>query len=220
MKLIHTMYEPAGDGPHPTIIALHGWGASAFDLLGLAPYIAEGRFMVICPQGPLEVPIGAIRGYGWYPIRMGSAPDDEQIEAATDDAMRFVDDVAARYPVNPRKLVLLGFSQGGGMAYRLALRNPARFAALVGISTWFSPELKEKVADRDALQQLPTLVQHGRADDMIEFSRARQSVEHMRELKVPVQFREYDCGHEITASGIEDLSEFLTKKVLSPLITA
>ncbi len=219
MKLIHTLYEPAGEGPHPTIIALHGWGASAFDLLGLAPYIAEGRFMMICPQGPLEVPIGAIRGYGWYPIRMGTLPDEEQIEAAADDAMRFVDDVVARYPVNQRKLVLLGFSQGGGMAYRLAFRNPGRFAALVGISTWFSPELKEKVTDRDALQQLPTLVQHGRADDMIEFPRARQSVEHLRECKVPVQFREYDCGHEITASGIEDLSEFLTRKVLSPLIT-
>ncbi len=220
MKLIHTMYEPAGDGPHPTIIAFHGWGANAFDLVGLAPYIAEGRFMTICPQGPLEVPIGAIRGYGWYPIRMGSQPDERQIEAAADEAMRFVEQAGARYPIDKRKLVLLGFSQGGGMAYRLALKNPARFAALVGISTWFPPELKEQVTDRDALQQLPTLVQHGRADDMIEFSRARQSVEHMRELKMPVQFREYDCGHEITASGIEDLSEFLTKKVLSPLITS
>ncbi len=220
MKLIHTVYEPAGEAPHPTIIALHGWGANAFDLLGVAPYIAEGRFMVICPQGPLEVPIGAIRGYGWYPIRMGSAPDEEQLEAAADGAMRFVDDAIARYPVNQRKLVLLGFSQGGTMAYRLAFRAPARFAALVGISTWFPPELKDKVADRDALEQLPTLVQHGRADDMIEFSRARQSIEHLRELRMPVQFREYDCGHEITASGIEDLSEFLTKKVLSPLITA
>jgi phospholipase/carboxylesterase len=220
MKLVHTVYEPAGDGPHPTIIAFHGWGANAFDLVGLAPYIAQGRFMVICPQGPLEVPIGAIQGYGWYPIRMGSQPDERQVEAAAEEATKFVDDAAARYPINQRKLVLLGFSQGGGMAYRVAMKNPARFAALVGISTWFSPELKQVVTDRDALQQLPTLVQHGRADDMIEFSRARQSIEHMRELGIPVQFREYDCGHEITASGIEDLSEFLTKKVLSPLVTA
>jgi len=59
MRLIHTLYEPAGDGPHPTLIAMHGFGASALDLLGLAPYIADGRFMVICPQGPIEVPIGA-----------------------------------------------------------------------------------------------------------------------------------------------------------------
>src|SRR6202521_4969930 len=51
MRLIHTLYEPAGEGPHPTLIAMHGYGANALDLLGLAPYIADGRFLVICPQG-------------------------------------------------------------------------------------------------------------------------------------------------------------------------
>jgi predicted esterase len=36
---------------------------------------------------------------------------------------------------------------------------------------------------------------------------------------VPVTFREYDCGHEITADGLQDLSQFLTEKVLSPIIS-
>ena len=72
----------------------------------------------------------------------------------------------------------------------------------------------------DAIQRLPTLIQHGRADDMIPLSRAKESLEHLRELKVPVTSREYDCGHEITASSIEDLSEFLTTKVLSPTSSA
>ncbi len=42
VDLAHTLYEPATAGPHPTIIALHGWGASAFDLMGLAPYLGGG----------------------------------------------------------------------------------------------------------------------------------------------------------------------------------
>jgi len=61
MRLIHTLYEPNGDGPHPTLIAMHGFGASALDLLGLAPYIADGRFMgqgfdlvVSLPDGPYD----------------------------------------------------------------------------------------------------------------------------------------------------------------------
>src|SRR5690348_2082611 len=99
MNLIHTKFEPAGDGPHPTIIALHGWGANALDLLGLAPYIAGGRFMVVCPQGPLEVPIGPISGYGWFPIRMGTPPSEEQIDAAVEEAAKFIDDAIAKYPV-------------------------------------------------------------------------------------------------------------------------
>ena len=45
MKLVHTIYEPGGPGPHPTIIAFHGWGASALDLLGVAPYLGDGRWL-------------------------------------------------------------------------------------------------------------------------------------------------------------------------------
>ena len=220
MELIHTVWEPAGEGPHPTIIAMHGWGANALDLVGLAPYVAEGRFMIICPQGPLEVPIGPTRGYWWFPIRMGGSPDLDAIEAAVSSATKFVDLAVERYPVNRRKLVMLGFSQGGVMAYRMALANPARYAGLVALSTWFSPELKDAVADREALERLPTMVQHGRADDMIEIARARSSVEILRELRVPLVYREYDCGHEITADGLQDLSEFLDSKVLSPIVMA
>jgi phospholipase/carboxylesterase len=201
------------------MIAFHGWGANAMDLLGLAPYVAEGRFLVVCPQGPMEVPIGAIRGYGWFPMRMGSQPDESEIERAAEVASKFVDEALRRYPIDPRKLVIAGFSQGGGMAYRLAIANPERFAALVAMSTWFPPGLAERVKDRDALAMLPTLVQHGRADDMIEIGRARQSLEALRELGIPVQFREYDCGHEITAESLQDLSRFLMEKVVSPILS-
>src|SRR6202046_4841931 len=48
MRLIHTVYEPAGEGPHPTLIAMHGFGANALDLLGLEPYLRYVTFLVIC----------------------------------------------------------------------------------------------------------------------------------------------------------------------------
>jgi phospholipase/carboxylesterase len=218
MKLIHTAFEPAGDGPHPTIIAFHGWGANALDLLGLAPYAADGRFAMLAPQGPIEVPIGPLRGWGWYQITMGSPPQPAEFRKAVDAADDFIHAALDRYPIDKRKLVLLGFSQGGTIAYSLAMRNPERYAAIVAISTWFPPQLAEGVTSSEALQQLPVLVQHGRVDDMIEISRARESVEALRRLKVPVTLREYDCGHEITAEGLADLSKFLTDKVASPII--
>src|SRR5678816_1898913 len=71
MNLVHTVYEPPGDGPFPTLIAIHGWGASAFDLLGIAPYIAGGQFLMLCPQGPLGlVADGIVQGFGWYPLSL------------------------------------------------------------------------------------------------------------------------------------------------------
>lgn len=220
MKLVHTAFEPNGEGPFPALIAFHGWGANALDLLGLAPYLANGRFLVLCPQGPMELQIGpGALGYGWYPIMMGGArPAEREIETAVEAAIAFVDEAVKRYPVDAKKLALLGFSQGGVMAYNLAVRCPERFAALAALSSWFPPELAAKVANREALERLPALIQHGSRDEMIEVSRGRQSVEALRDLKLPVTYREYDCGHEITAHGLRDLSQFLADKVISPII--
>ena len=76
MNLIHTIYQPLGEGPFPTILTLHGRGANAMDLLGLAPLLCGGKFLMICPQGPLETPIGpGMTGFAWYPMSMGGPPD-------------------------------------------------------------------------------------------------------------------------------------------------
>ena len=220
MDLVHAAFEPAGDGPHPAIVAMHGWGSNALDLMGLAPYIAHGRCLTLCPQGPVEVEIGAVNGYGWYQLRIGTPPDMGAMGQAADRLMSFIDTALERYPVNRRKLIVMGFSQGGVMAYNLAVRHPERFAALVALSTWFPEELAEHAGNLDALAQLPTLVQHGRADDMIEIAKARQSIERLRAFKLPLTYREYDCGHEITVDALKDLSAFLMEKVIQPVITA
>ena len=64
MQLLHIVFEPAGDGPRPTLLTLHGWGANAFDLLGVAPYICGGKFLVLCPQGPIQVPLSGTDNSG------------------------------------------------------------------------------------------------------------------------------------------------------------
>ena len=218
MQLVHTIYEPAGPGPFPTLLTLHGRGANAFDLLGLAPHICQGKFLVICPQGPLETPISAdTMGYAWYPMSLGGPPDVATILSSQRQLQTFLDDSVKRYPIDPKKLVVLGFSQGGVMAHSLALANPERFAALVVLSSWLPREMVAQLEIGSAVQSLPTLVQHGTQDHMIEIERARDSVEKLRELRVPLTYREYEMGHEIKPRSLSDLSAWLEEKVLSPI---
>ena len=221
MELIHTVHEPSGAGPHPTIVTLHGRGANALDLLGLAPYICDGRFLVICPQGPLDTPIGPnAMGYSWYPMSMGGPPDVEAILISRKRLQQFFDECLKRYPIDPKKLVLLGFSQGGVMANSLALADPQRFAALAVLSSWLPEELLAQLSVPDSVQSLPTLIQHGSEDPMIQVGRARDSVERLRQLHVPLTYREYDMGHEISPRSLSDLSVWLQEKVLSPIVLA
>lgn len=214
MELIHTLYQPAGDGPFPTVLTLHGRGANAFDLLGLAPFLCAGNFMMICPQAPLETPIGPDAvGYAWYPMSMGGPPDVEAILNSQKKLQVLLDECARSYAIDLKKLVVLGFSQGGVMAHSLALANPERFAALVILSSWLPKELLSRLDIKDNVQALPVLVQHGTQDPMIEVARARSSVETLRELHVPLTYREYEMGHEIRPRSLADLSAWLEKNI-------
>jgi phospholipase/carboxylesterase len=219
MHLLHTLYEPESDGPHATIVALHGWGANAMDLLGLAPYLAGGRFLVLCPQGRVEVPLGPMAGYGWFPLTMGAAPDPAAFTAGVEDARRFLDAALSRYPVDPNKLVMFGFSQGGVIAYAVALAEPERFAALVALSSWLPPAVAEQLPLRSR-QRLATLVHHGTGDELVDIGLGRDSVETLRRLQVPVTYREFEMGHEINADSLEHLSTWLEEKILSPIVLA
>ena len=214
MNLIHTIYQPAGNSPFPTILTLHGRGANAFDLLGLSPHLCGGSLQVICPQAPMETPIGPEQvGYAWYAASEGGTPDTDGMLASKKALELFVDDCLQQYPIDPKRLAVLGFSQGGVMAYSLALTNPGRFAGLAALSTWLPRELVPRLKISDAVRSLPTLVQHGAQDGQIDFDRARDSVARLRELKVPLTFKQYEMGHEIRPRELYDLSAWLEENV-------
>jgi phospholipase/carboxylesterase len=219
VNLIHTTYEPAGAGPHPAVLTLHGRGANAMDLLGLAPHLCGGKLLMICPQGPLETPIGPeMTGYAWYPMSMSGPPDVDAILSSRRELEVFIEGCLERYPIDPQKFAVLGFSQGGVMAYSLALAYPERLAALAVLSSWLPKELVARLDMSDLVESLPILIQHGTQDPMIEIGRARDSVERLRSIKPPLTFREYDMGHEITPRSLRDLSAWLKEKLLAPQI--
>lgn len=217
MNLVHTTYVPEGDGPFPTILAIHGFGASANDLLGLAPFLRGGEAMMVCPQGPIGVGLpdrpGVVVGWAWFPIGGGRPPDEAEFARATRALGTFVDEMLERHPVDRRKLLLLGFSQGGVMAYDLFLRQPERFAGLAALSAWLPPELAAQAPPADAHKNLPVLVMHGSEDPMIPLERAQESRDALLRYGVGLTYREFAMGHEISADALRTLVEWIDDKV-------
>ena len=221
MNLVHTVYEPPGPGPHPTLLTLHGFGANALDLLGLAPHLGHGKFLMLCPQGPLQLAFeGGGVGYGWYPFAGSGVFDLDAVLAAREELREFLAAAEQRYPIDSKKLAVIGFSQGGVMSYSLGLGEPDKFAALAALSSWFPRDLLTALPDVPATEQLPVLIQHGDNDQLVDVGRARQSVETLRDLRIPVTYREYEMGHELNAQSLRDLSSWLEEKVLSPIFLA
>lgn len=213
-KLLYTAHVPEGEDL-PAVIALHGWGANAHDLLGLAPMLFDGKAIVLCPQGQVRVPLGGgMSGYGWFQLVQGVPPDPVVFNASADTLRGFVDEALARYPIDPQRIALLGFSQGGVMGYELALREPKRFTGLAALSTWFPEPLIETLPKLPEHEGFPVLIMHGTQDSMLPVERARESREALRPFGVAITYREFEMGHEIRQDALRILIRWLEEKAV------
>ena len=211
MDLLYTAHVPAGPGPFPTILALHGYGASAHDLLGIAPQIRGGELVFLCPQGPLALDVGpGQRGYAWFPIDASGQVSPSVLVAARGALEGFLEDAMKIHPIDPERIVVLGFSQGGVMAYDLALGRPDRFRALVALSSWLPDAVVAGLAPDPARAALPTLLIHGTRDPMVAIDAARQSKARLESLGIQVAWGEYEMGHEIQPAALRDLIGWLS----------
>lgn len=119
--------------PVGAIMYFHGYQGSAEEVIADASLLAVARRLGVA----LIAPGGAGRSWS-YP---GSP-------ARNRDEFSFVgqvlDDVAARFPVDPHRILASGFSQGGSMVWYLACRMPQRFAAFAPIAGAFWEPLPER----------------------------------------------------------------------------
>ncbi|MEZ4332624.1 MAG: prolyl oligopeptidase family serine peptidase [Myxococcota bacterium] len=216
MDLLYTAHVPAGPGPFPTILALHGYGASAHDLLGLAPQIRQGEVVFLCPQGPLALEVGpGQRGYAWFPIDPSGQVAPTALVAARAALEGFLEDAMKLHPIDPERLVVLGFSQGGVMAYDLALGRPERFKALVALSSWLPDAVTNGLAADPVRAKLSTLLMHGTRDPMIAIDAARAAKARLESLGLAVAWGEYEMGHEINPQAARDLLGWLHQVALA-----
>ena len=181
--------------------------------MGLAPHLQGGRALVIAPQGPLAVPLdpeGRLHGNAWFPLTLTNPPTPQDVSQGITAARQFMDSAIEAYPVDRERIAILGFSQGGLIAYALALGQPERFKALVALSTWLPDDMNASLtAD---VSKLPTWVQHGTKDEVIAVSRARDSRDKLEARNVPLTYREYEMGHEISADSLRDMIGWLDDK--------
>ena len=214
MDLLYTAHVPPGDGPHPTILLLHGWGANAHDLLGLAPFLHGGEALVLSPEGPVAFEVGQGRvGFGWWPITQSREIDPQAFDAARQLVREFLDEACRRYPVDRRKIVVIGFSQGGVVAYDLVLGDPGRFAGLVALSSWLPEQLDSAIPTQDEHKNFPALVIHGTKDPMIPVERAQESRRRLIARGVNVHYREFEMQHEVNPDALRELVVWLEDRV-------
>jgi phospholipase/carboxylesterase len=198
-------FPPANSQP-PTglIVALHGWGANAEDVASLLPYFNLPNYHFVFPNAPFPYPYSPI-GRAWYDLR-----SENMYQGLGESRQALIDwlqslENSTGVPLS--RTILSGFSQGGAMTLDVGLQLP--LAGLVSMSGYLHFDVT--TVKQSSLP--PTLIMHGRQDEVVPLLAAVKAREALESLGVAVQYQEFDMGHEISPQMLVLLRNFIENAI-------
>jgi phospholipase/carboxylesterase len=207
--LLFDKHLPAGaaDGL-PVMVLLHGRGSHRGDLQALFPVLPQG-WALITPQGPHPGhPWGYGPGWAWYRYIAEDRVDEATLQPSLDALAAFVNGLPAILGVEPGRVVVGGFSQGGSTALAWALRDPSRAEAVLQLSGFLidSPLVRPESA---AGGRPRVFWGHGRRDPAIPFALAEKGRKRLRDAGAALTAKDYEIGHWVAPEEIADALAFL-----------
>lgn len=218
MTALNTLQIDTGENPQITIIWLHGLGASGHDF---EPVVPEFRFSreqpvrFIFPHAP-ELPVtinGGMVMPAWYDILamdVDRKVDTTQLRASAGMVAELVRQERER-GIASENIILGGFSQGGAVAYELALSYPERLGGLFALSTYFATADSIKLSD--ANRKLPVFIAHGRFDPIVAEHLGLAAQQKLQNLGYEPEYYCYGMEHSLCLEEVRDLDRFLSRLI-------
>ena len=214
------------DGRYSVVIMLHGLGGNGRSTFDLAANLTPEHAIVIGPtalkpdkaDAPEDLPPGDISKMisrqfpRWWSYRQRSFPLQ---------ALRYL---RSNFPIDPDRVVLIGYSMGGYGTWNLGLRFAGAAPMAGGISR------QEYMLGYDGrsrhllgnARQLPLWILHGDKDEVVPVRLDRTSAKELEALDLPFVYEEVKGGKHVMRDQLEDgpvrrgLLEFISKRVRDP----
>lgn len=186
-------YMPKGynkDEAHPLIVILHGYGGNPANIIELYKPLANERNSILLSCRASE--IMTENSFYW---------DYENKEALT-FLRRQIESTIKKFNVDPQKVMLTGFSQGGYLTYDFGLKNADLFSALLPVAGRIPQKLEQhqlanknlKIYSIAGLQEPESfLATYEKLDDRLD------------KLNIEYQLKFYNIGHEYPKNNEEEL---------------
>ena len=198
----------AGQGATPGLVLLHGVGSSESGFIDLARQV-DPRLNVVLVRGPLALGPNQFAFFQVNFTANGPAINPAQAEKARTTLIDFIGQLPQLHGVDPARIWLAGFSQGGIMSAGVALTAPAKVAGFGILSGRILPEVLPLVKADPLLATLPAFVSHGVHDNVLGIHFAHHAKQVLDGLKVPLTYREYQGGHSLNGAMAGDFMAWL-----------
>jgi phospholipase/carboxylesterase len=183
---------PSTDPIHPyrLVLTLHGAGGNSRQALApLLPFADTHQLLLLTPSS---------RDSTWDVITQGGRGTDvHRIDQA-------LTRIFARYPLDPTRLAISGFSDGASYALSLGFANADLFTHIITFSPGF-------LLPAPRARTPPVYISHGRTDTVLPIEQTtHRIVPRLQAENIPTEVHEFDAGHSVPADIAADAVRWLT----------
>lgn len=187
-----------------TLLLLHGTGGTEADLIPLG-HAFDPEASLLSPRGKVLE-----NGMPRFFRRLAEGVFDEKdLVLRTHELAEFVDEAAARYEFDQKKLFALGFSNGANIAASLLLLRPGVLAGAALLRPMV-PLVPEKLPN---LKGVPVLVASGNHDPIVPVENTRRLIGLLRDAGADVNAYFENAGHGLTQHTIETVKRWFADRI-------
>lgn len=194
---------------NPLLLLLHGYGSNEADLFSFADELPD-EYYIISARAPYNMQHGS---YAWYDINFDADQnkfsDHDQAKVSRDLIAGFIDELIQTYPIDPKKVTLIGFSQGSILSYAVALSYPEKVQKVVAMSGYLNLEIVSDDYLKNTFNNLKIFASHGTSDQVIPLAWAKKTPVILENLGIDITYKEYPIGHGVAPQNFYDFKSWL-----------
>ncbi|MEO5789284.1 MAG: alpha/beta hydrolase [Gelidibacter sp.] len=186
------------------LIMVHGRGADARDILGLAPYFNVSEYALLAPEATNNT---------WYPYSFLAKPEQNEpwLSSALNILKETLDEVT-NHGISAENIYFLGFSQGACLTLEFVARNAQKFG---GVAAFTGGLIGDKLNTENYsgdFNGTPIFIGTGNPDPHVPLERVNESVAILQKMNAKVSLEVYDGRpHTISQEEIEEVNKFIFK---------
>src|SRR5690606_15416962 len=152
---------------HRALILLHGRGAPAEDILGLASHLSVNDFALLAPQAA---------NYTWYPYSFLAPVEQNEpwLSSAIELLAKLVDDIN-KAGIPDDRIYFTGFSQGACVALEFPTRNARRWGGIAAFTGGLIGDSIDRDRYRGQFSQTPIFIGSSDPDMHVPVARVQES---------------------------------------------
>lgn len=184
------------------LILLHGRGASAEDILGLAQHLSVEDFALLAPQAT---------NYTWYPYSflVPAAQNEPWLSSALDVLDQVVSDVT-KGGIAYESIFFTGFSQGACLTLEYVTRNARKWGGIAAFTGGLIGDTVNRENYKGDFQGTAVFIGSGDPDPHIPLKRVHETTKVLQSMHAAVMERIYPgMGHTISGDEIALANEWV-----------